>query len=149
MTIAIIMGVVAFVVVLVVITRSQSRVRKDAKADLEREMEALQTPDILELVQQEADDTGVRQVPGSDGIDTTVLLQVWHRDGAVRDSCVDGLRFESADGIAPDAVGVDDLRLVCDGEVRPMTEAAGEEAEPALHEEVAAEQADESADEPE
>ncbi len=127
MTIALVMGVIAVVVVLVIITRNQSRVRKDAKADLEREIEAMQAPDIMELVKQEVEDTGVLGVPGSEGVDVTVLLQVWQRDVAVRESCADGLRFKTVEGTAAEAASADTVRLVCDGATARAEPGSGED----------------------
>jgi len=129
MTIVIFLGVVAVVIVLVVVTRNSSHVRKAAKADLEREIDELHTPDIMELVQQEASETGVLDIPGADGVDLPVRLRVWHRDGAARAAAPspEALRFELRADVAPQDATDDDLTLRSTGTEPPAS------GEPAVH----------------
>ena len=72
---------IAVIVAFVLLGRMQSARKKEAIADLAREMEELHTPDIIELVQEEVTEAGLGDLPGADGLDPTVLLKVWKRDG--------------------------------------------------------------------
>lgn len=90
---------VALIVAMVVLSRMGSRRKKQAIAELDKEREALHTPDIVELVADEVRETGIGELPGAAGIDPVVLLKVWKRD---RDGCGDGdQRFVLADGVNP------------------------------------------------
>lgn len=112
MTIAVVLAIVAVVVVLVVITRQSSRVKKEAKADLEREIESLKHYDIMELVAEEAAEIGVDAVDGGEGISIPVKLRVWHRDASVRgDLPPSALRFVVDHGIAPENADEHHVRL--------------------------------------
>mgnify|MGYP001547977855 FL=1 len=100
MIIGIVGVVIAVVVAFVMLGRMQSARKKEAKADLAREIEELHTPDIIELVQEEVTDAGLADLPGAEGLDPTVLLKVWKRDGS---GCPKGTgRFVIADDVAPE-----------------------------------------------
>ena len=81
MIVGIVAAVIAVIVAFVLLGRMQSARKKEAIADLAREMEELHTPDIIELVQEEVTEAGLGDLPGADGLDPTVLLKVWKRDG--------------------------------------------------------------------
>ena len=114
-TVALVVG--GLLAVLVVLNRSANRRKKEAQADLEREKAELQTPDILELVAQEAADTGVEEIPGADGVELPIRLRVWHRDEDTRALRPEGveLRFELSPGVEPGTATEDDLVLTFDG----------------------------------
>lgn len=129
--ITVVVVIVALFVVLGLLSRTSSRRKKEAQADLEREMAELQTPDILELVRQEAAETGVAEIPGADDVDLPVRLRVWRRDEHVRSICPDAskLRFVLAPDVAPEGATEDDLELECEGvptPPRPTPEPADE-----------------------
>lgn len=103
--------VVAVIVAFVMIGRMQSARKKEAIADLAREREELHTPDIIELVQEEVNDAGLGDLPGSEDIDPSVLLKAWKRDGA---GCEKGRgQFILDDGIAPEDATEDTVTFDC------------------------------------
>ena len=124
----VVLVIVLLFVVLGVLARSSSRRKKEAQADLEREKAELSTPDILELVRQEAAESGVDQIPGADDVDLTVRLQAWRRDEYVRSACPDTtlLRFVLDEGVPPDKATAEDVRLECEGVPTPPPEPASE-----------------------
>ena len=111
MAVGLVMVGIGAVVVLVLLSRMQTKNRNEAVADLAREREALKARDILDLVYEEIADTGIGELPGAESVDPTVLLKVWKRDGA---DCAEGQgSFVVADGIEPDDATEDTLRFEC------------------------------------
>ncbi|MEN8113871.1 MAG: hypothetical protein ABFS21_05740 [Actinomycetota bacterium] len=111
MTVALIAAAVAVAYVMFKFSRSTKRTKKEAIADLEREREALHTPDIIELVMEEVRESGIDELPGADEIDPTVLLRVWKRD---REECPAGDgRFVLVEGVDPANASADDLTFEC------------------------------------
>lgn len=104
---------VAFLIVMILLSRMGRSRKQQAVADLEREREAIKAPDILELVHQEVTELGIDRIEGADGIDPSVLLQVYRRDEV---NCEDGAerRFVLADGTDPSDADTDTLSLRCD-----------------------------------
>jgi hypothetical protein len=119
MTAAIVGIVIAVFVVLVLLSWMQSSSNKEAVADLQREIAETHIPDILELVYQEVDDAGLRDLPGSTDVDPTVLLKVWKRDGA--DCPIGQGEFQIAEGVQPSEATEDDVTFECGEEVGPET----------------------------
>jgi hypothetical protein len=119
MTGAIVASIIAVLVIMVIVTRNSARVKREAREDLKREMEAMPHRDIMDLVLEEAAETGVDRIEGGDGIELPVRLQVWHRDAAVRTACPDPemLRFVIDDGVAAETATSGDVRLIFDGYV--------------------------------
>lgn len=113
MTLAIVAIGLAFLVVMVLLSRMGRGRKRQAIEDLEREREAIKAPDILELVHEEVVELGIDKIEGSDGIDPSVLLQVYRRDEV---NCEDGAerRFVLADGTDPADAGPDTLSLRCE-----------------------------------
>ena len=117
MAVGIVMAVVSVTVVLVLLSRMQNKRKKVARADLARDRELSKPPGILELVNEEVQESGIGSLPGADGVDPTVLLKVWKRDGV---GCAKGQgAFVLGHGIAPDEATEDTLKFEC-------TEQAGE-----------------------
>ncbi len=111
MTIAIVGAVIALIVVLALLSRMQSNRKKEAMADLQREIDQTHTPSILELVNLEIEDAGIGSLPGAEGIDPTVLLKVWKRDGA---GCPSGQgEFHVTEDIEPSDATADDVTFDC------------------------------------
>lgn len=104
---------IAFLVVMVLLSRMGRTRKQQAVADLEREREAIKAPDILELVHQEVVELGIDRIEGAEGIDPSVLLQVYRRDEV---NCADGAerRFVLADGTDPRDADTDTLSLRCE-----------------------------------
>ena len=108
----IIIVVIVVVAGMIMLSRSGSRRKKEAIADLQREKDSLRTPDILELVEQEVNDSGITDLPGADGIDPVVLLKVWKRDGG---DCGEGEgNFVVADGVEPSAATETNVTFLCE-----------------------------------
>ncbi len=96
---------------MVMLSRTGSRRKKEAIADLQREKEALQTPDILDLVDEEVRESGITDLPGADGIDPVILLKVWKRD---RGDCGEQTgRFAVTGGVEPSAATETDIEFNC------------------------------------
>ncbi len=113
MTLALVAIGFAFLVVMVLLSRMGRARKRQAVEDFEREREAFKTPDILELVHEEVVELGIDRIEGSEGIDPSVLLQVYRRDEV---NCEDGatLRFALAEGVDPGDADPDTLTLSCD-----------------------------------
>ena len=110
--------------------RSLSKRQQRIVATLEPDKEI---PSIDDLVAAEAADTGVNDIAGGDGLDTSLKLRVYWRDEVVRNGCTDGqLEFRIDDGVDPAAAETEDVRLVCvrNGVVQATPTPASEE-EPA------------------
>jgi len=103
--------VIAFLVVVFLLSRVGTQRKKAAIADLAREREALVTPDIIELVNNEVNETGIANLPGAADIDPVVLLKVWKRDGG---PCASGGYFSVVDGVVPNEASEADVTFHCD-----------------------------------
>ncbi len=107
----IIIVVIVAVAGMIMISRTGSRRKKEAIADLQREKEALHTPDIIELVNEEVREAGITDLPGAEGIDPIILLKVWKRD---RETCDEGNgRFVVAEGVDPSDATETDVVFEC------------------------------------
>jgi len=83
-----------------------------AQADLASDRELSKPPGILELVNQEVQESGIGSLPGADGVDPTVLLKVWKRDGL---GCAEGQgAFVLGHGITPGEASEDTLKFECE-----------------------------------
>ena len=104
---------VAFLVVMVLLSRMGRSRKQQAIDDLERERQAYKPPDILELVREEVVELGIDRVEGAGEIDPSVLLQVYRRDMV---NCSDGAakRFVLADGVDSRDASPDTLSLRCE-----------------------------------
>ena len=72
------------------------------------------TPSIEDLIEEEAADLGLNDIPGGEEVQTSVKLRVWHRDGAVRSGCSDGvLHYEVDAGIEPTEAEFNQVHLRC------------------------------------
>jgi len=111
MAVGIVLAVVSVTVVLVLLSRMESKNKAVAQADLESDQELSKPPGILELVNQEVQDSGIGSLPGADGVDPTVLLKVWKRDGS---GCAEGQgTFVLGHGIEPNEATADTLKFEC------------------------------------
>jgi hypothetical protein len=113
MTLALVSIGFAFLVVMVLLSRMGRTRKRLAQQDFEREREAIKPPDILELVHEEVIELGLDKLDGSEGIDPSVLLQVYRRDEV---NCEDGAkhRFVLADGVDPAEADPDTLSFSCE-----------------------------------
>ncbi|MEE8457141.1 MAG: hypothetical protein V3S28_03750 [Acidimicrobiia bacterium] len=115
MTMAIVAGVVAFLVVAVVLSRQSTKTKKQAIADLEAERESVGTFDIFELIESEVRALDLTGIEGSPGIPHGVLLKIWSDSADVVESCIDRahLRYVVPEGIDPEDATDDDVTLEC------------------------------------
>ncbi len=70
-------------------------------------------PTIDDLVEAEIEETGVRRIPGHEGLPIPTMLKVWHRDRPHLTCDPTALRFVVATGIDPTVADVDDVHLAC------------------------------------
>jgi len=111
MAVGIVMAVVSVTVVLVLLSRMQNKNKTVAQADLASDRELSKPPGILELVNQEVQESGIGSLPGADGVDPTVLLKVWKRDGL---GCAEGQgAFVLGHGTTPGEATEDTLKFEC------------------------------------
>jgi len=75
---------------------------------------APEIPTIIDLMHEEARDTGVNEIAGGEGLEVPVKLKVWQRDGGPHTECPrQSLHFEIAAGVSPEQATVEDVRLHC------------------------------------
>ena len=111
MAVGIVMAVISITVVLVLLTRMESKNKEMVRADLAGERETSKPAGMLELVYDEVREAGIGSLPGADGVDPTVLLKVWKRDGV---GCAKGEgAFVIAEGVPPNEATVDTLSFEC------------------------------------
>lgn len=113
---AVIAGTIAFIVVAVVLARQSSGRKKMAIESLKAEKQLVGHYDILEMVNDEVNDLGLRSIAGSEGLGPDLLLRSW-KDAPenVRTADHAGLRFVVTDGVDPSDASHDDVTLVIDG----------------------------------
>lgn len=71
-------------------------------------------PTLMDLVNEEIAELGIREIPGSEDISGPVLLKVYRRDEQVREQCPhDTYEYVVADGVSRDEAVDDDVRLFC------------------------------------
>ena len=80
---------------------------------------------IEEIARAEAEELGLSRIAGGEELPVNVLLLVWRRDSTVYDRCSGTVRYELADGVAATDATADDVKLVCDGQLRPLDESNG------------------------
>ena len=104
-----------FLIVMVLLSRMGRNRKQQAIDDFEREREATKPPDILQLVREEVLELEIDSIDGADGIDPSVLLQVYRRDEV---NCADGAakRFVLADKVDAGDAGPDTVSMVCEDE---------------------------------
>lgn len=114
------LGLAAMLFVGMVLSRQSSRQKKQAIASLEAERAAVTTPSILELVNEEVEDLGLRDVPGAEGIPPDVLLRAW-RDAPeeLRHAERDLLAFAVDPDADPASLQAGDLELVPASDLPP------------------------------
>ncbi len=111
MAAGIVMAVISVTVVLVLLSRMQNKNKTAVHADLASDRDLSKPPGILDLVNQEVEESGIGSLPGADGVDPTVLLKVWKRDGS---GCAEGQgTFVLGHGITPAEANEDTLRFEC------------------------------------
>jgi hypothetical protein len=77
---------------------------------------------IEEIARAEAEDLGLADLPGGADLAVNVQLIVWRRDSDIWDRCEGTVRYELDAGVAAAEATADDVRLVCDGRLRPESE---------------------------
>jgi len=91
------------------------RGKRQRKLDKLREFDPPHEPkSIFDLMQEEAEELGLAQVPGGDELEMPVRLKVWKRDAEIREACRGSVRYMVAPGVAPSTATEDDVTLDCD-----------------------------------
>lgn len=87
-------------------------------------------PTVMDLMRQELEETGVEQIPGSEGLSGPVMLKVFKRDAAIRERCDhDAYEFVMEDDVNPEEATEDQVVLFC-SRCGAMPEATGTDSEP-------------------
>lgn len=123
--IAAVLGIGALLFVGVVLSRQSSRQKKQAVASLEAERRAIGNHTILDLVVEEVDDLGLRDVEGAGDLGPDVLLRAWNDappDVRARDRSE--LRFTLREGVETSDPGPEDVLLLAATEPTPTVEDA-------------------------
>lgn len=117
----VIAGVIGFVVVAIVLARQTSDRKKKAIASLEEEKKAIGTTTILDLVDEEITELGLRSIDGAEGIPADVLLRRWKASESVWSRCDrSNLSFRVAEGIERRSATFDEVTVICaDSESTP------------------------------
>ena len=107
-------AVIGFLIAGVMLGRQTSRRKKDAIESLKAEKATVSSVGILDLVEAEVDDLGLRAIEGAAGIPPDVLLRAW-RDAPHELAGCDhaDLRIELASGVEPADATVADVTIVC------------------------------------
>ncbi|GMQ86715.1 MAG: hypothetical protein BMS9Abin07_2307 [Acidimicrobiia bacterium] len=110
MILAIVGIALAFLTVMILLSRMGRNRKQQAITDFERERDATKTPDILQLVRDEVAELGIDKIDGSEDINPSVLLQVFRRDEG---NCEDdgSYRFVLAKGIKSEDASLETLAL--------------------------------------
>ena len=106
----------------------EKKSRRERKLEKVREYDPLPEPkSIFDIMNEEADDIGINEIPGGEGLEIPVKLKVWRRDEGIRDACGGSVRFEITAGVDPKSATVDDVWIVCHDGSRPaVADGAGE-----------------------
>ncbi|MDJ0792321.1 MAG: hypothetical protein QNJ71_10535 [Acidimicrobiia bacterium] len=114
MTGVIVAAVIAFVVVGVVLARNTSSRKKQAIASLEEEKKSIGHFSIVDLIDAEVTELGLRSIDGAEGIPPEVLLKTWSTNESVHDCAHHQLRYVLAPGVEPADADHTSLELICD-----------------------------------
>jgi hypothetical protein len=73
-----VLGLATLLVVGIVLSRATTRQKEQAIASLEEERKAVGTISILDLVHEEVEDLGLREIAGTDDVAPDILLRAWN-----------------------------------------------------------------------
>lgn len=115
MIVALVVGSGIFLLVAAVFSSRSTKKKKDAAANLQREVDSISTISILDLVEAEVTDLGLKDIAGAEGITAEVLLKVWKSNHEVVAGCNDkaSLRYVLADDVVAANANEDDVTLEC------------------------------------
>lgn len=114
------LGLLALLVVGVVLHRASSRRKKEAIESLAAERDALASPSILDLVNEEVEDLGLRSISGAEDVPPDQLLRAWNdADASMRAMDRSALRFvpvpgEDTDGSEPGGIRLETVPSAAD-----------------------------------
>ena len=129
MTGVIVAAVIAFIVVGVVLARNTSSRKKQAIASLEEEKKSIGHFSIVDLIDAEVTELGLRSIDGAQDIPPEVLLKTWSMTDSVHDCPHHQLRYVLAPGVAPADADHTTLELICDHDAVPDGPGAGDPAD--------------------
>ena len=119
MTGVIVAAVIAFIVVGVVLARNTSSRKKQAIASLEEEKKTVGHFSIVDLVDAEVTELGLRSIDGAEGIPPEVLLKTWSMTDSVHDCPRHQVRYVLSPGVEPADADHTTLELICDRAAPP------------------------------
>lgn len=124
-----VLGLGALLFVGIVLSRQSSRQKKKAVASLEAERASVTMPSILDLVNEEVEELGLRDLRGAEDIPPDILLRTW-RDApeSLRTVDRDHLAFRVQPDADPTRLTVDDVELVADTDAGATASAHPDEA---------------------
>jgi hypothetical protein len=116
-----VLGLAALLVVGIVLSRATTRQKQEAIASLEAERKAIGTVSILDLVHEEVEDLGLREIDGADDVAPDILLRAWNdAPDRVRAADRSDVRLTIRSGADPEHLDVGDARFVL-GDGAPTT----------------------------
>lgn len=107
-------AVIAFLVTGIVLSRTTAARKKEAIASLEQEKKAIGRYSIVDLVAEEVDDLGLREIEGAEGLPPDVLLKAWTSTTAVHGCDRSKLRYVVDRDVARGDVEPGDAKLICE-----------------------------------
>lgn len=108
-----VLGLAALLVVGIVLSRATTRQKQQAIASLEAERKAIGTVSILDLVQEEVEDLGLRDIEGASDVAPDILLRAWNdAPDRVRAAERSDVQLTIRSGADPEHLEVDDARFV-------------------------------------
>jgi len=107
-------AVIAFLVTGIVLSRITSSRKKEAIASLEQEKKAVGRYSIVDLVAEEVDDLGLREIEGAEELPPDVLLKAWTNTKSVHDCDRDKLRYVTKPDVNPEDAVPEDVKLICE-----------------------------------
>lgn len=112
MIVAIVAGVIAFMVVAIVLARNTSSRKQQAIESLKAEKAAVGHYNILDLIDEEVKDLELRSIEGATGIPPDVLLKTWTDSPELHDVERSELRYVVAEGVEPQGAERGDVTLI-------------------------------------
>lgn len=115
-----VLGLTALLVVGIILSRATTRQKQQAVASLEAERKAIGTVSILDLVQEEVEDLGLREIAGTDDVAPDILLRAWNdAPERIRTAERSDIRLTIRPDADPERLDIGDARYVLAGEDPP------------------------------
>lgn len=116
MLVAGILGLVAFFIVAIVLSRNSSRQKKTAIESLKEEKATVGNYDIMAMANDEIERLGLRSIDGARDLAADVLLKTWKDSPSFHECDHSKLRYVVTDEVDHQNATAKDVHLECDGE---------------------------------